>query len=1034
MNTFFISPLIPLRFYIIIQKEKNNPILKWNNNEIQLLSNINILFDYSNELSDENKSTIVGIIQKITTNIPEYNNLDEKLTFVNQNTFKEITNYNYVYYYLLKERNYEQIINPYSVDSFNICVGLSDTGPLVELDTSKFKNLEKDINKLIDSKKDNIKHITYDIMSKSHIDTKINTITKILSNKSVLYNTLNGENFIPISESFEINDEDSVLNNLINNFIDSTKSDYFVIKPAEGTLSDGVGILNKKELNLNLVKTWTNNPDNNKYAITGQYSSWILSEFIQSFLWKLKGQNITSRIFSKLAEKEPKLKFNFDDKIGRINKFRFWSLYTIIDGEFTSYLYKNGYCEIALEELTNYSKTQLDPADIETFYQNLLNVEEDPDKLEEIVKGPQGPQGPQGSENEKIEASFIGTYLDYARVVNETNYPLGKDAWNNFLMPQMYSLVNSLASKMKRFMNCLNKYTLKGSKGCYSFFALDIIIDKDSKPWLLETNSRPFVGFGNYFNKYDPNNEHVLNVNKVFNSVLGLTTDIVNTSGNKNVEYSDFLVTHVDKIVNRNNIYVPLSLGITSTATSKVYNEIYNILDNNNYTSFPYPSQMGNKLNKSVGFRGMSPISKFLISKISELGDDKFVHLMQNLFPYDAKMKVLNRINTLAFYLGDKAEMTKILKSNVKNWDSIIPYSETIDISELSDQDILDKIQKSPLNNSEIIAKPAYGQQGKGIIISGSPQTIISQIRNNEDSEKDFVLSKYLDDPYLIKLNKTGVSGVIYNDSIGRKSHLRAYVLIHRVKNELKVYLYKESLVFCAAKEYNSCNETNESNNNSKEFCNLTNLYFGSKYYKEVLNKNPGDAYKDLSGLARDLIPQEHYKKLMDRIKYIIITTILAVKDNLLCINSNNNCYQYIAFDLHLENQKEGNVKSDNIRNAVPVPWLLEVNATPGLKSPDYQWQEIGGLQNFLESILNITIGTKISKSGNQLFEYLPFNKKVSTDQIDKETINKVDKYSCMSNYYKDLKDILKLLNYPGRSYLTTKKEMCNAIINISVT
>ena len=478
MNTFFISPLIPLRFYIIIQKEKKNPIFKWNNDEMQLLNNINILFDYSNELSDKNKKTIVSIIEKITKNLPEYNNLEEKLTFVNQNTFKEITNYNYVYYYLLKERNYEQIINPYSIDSINICVGLSDTGPLVELDTSKFKSLTTDadkfsyINKLIESKKDNIKHLTYDIMSKSRVDTKINTITKILSNKSVLYHTLKGENFIPISDSFEITDDDSVLNNLINNFISATQSNYFVIKPAEGTLSDGVGILNKNELNLNFIKNWTSNKDNNKYAVTGQYSSWILSEFIQSFLWKLQGPNITSNVFSKLSQKEIKLNCDFSDKIGRINKFRFWALYTIIDGEFTSYLYKNGYCEIALEELTTYSKTQLDPADIETYYQNLLDVDEDPDKLEEIVKN-----GPQNLEDEKIEASFIGTYLDYARVVNESNYPLGQDSWNNSLMPQMYSLVNTLAIKMKRFMNCLNKYRLKGSKGCYSFFALDIIID-----------------------------------------------------------------------------------------------------------------------------------------------------------------------------------------------------------------------------------------------------------------------------------------------------------------------------------------------------------------------------------------------------------------------------------------------------------------------------------------------------------------------------------------------------------------------------
>ena len=175
----------------------------------------------------------------------------------------------------------------------------------------------------------------------------------------------------------------------------------------------------------------------------------------------------------------------------------------------------------------------------------------------------------------------------------------------------------------------------------------------------------------------------------------------------------------------------------------------------------------------------------------------------------------------------------------------------------------------------------------------------------------------------------------------------------------------------------------------------------------------------------------------MKKVKKIISKTIYAVKDDLNCLNEPNSCFQYIAFDLHLENEKTGNPSGNrlgnavNAVNAVPVPWLLEVNATPGLKSPDYQWQEMGGLQNFLESILNITIGTKMSKSNNQLFEYLPFNKKVSTDKIDKETLKKVDKYSCMSNYYHDLKKVLQLLNYPGRSYLTTKKDMCNAIKNL---
>ena len=41
MNTFFISPLIPLGFYIIIQKEKNNPVFNWNKDEIDILNIVN---------------------------------------------------------------------------------------------------------------------------------------------------------------------------------------------------------------------------------------------------------------------------------------------------------------------------------------------------------------------------------------------------------------------------------------------------------------------------------------------------------------------------------------------------------------------------------------------------------------------------------------------------------------------------------------------------------------------------------------------------------------------------------------------------------------------------------------------------------------------------------------------------------------------------------------------------------------------------------------------------------------------------------
>ena len=218
MNTFFVSPLIPLKFYILIQKEYKN--IKLTSTEKIFLNNLNKLFDYSSVLSNNDKNIIRNIIDKIIDSKSEYKNLKDKLTYVNQNTFSEITNYNYIYYDLLKSRNYDNVVNPFKIDYINMCVGLSDTGPLVDLNTSNFSNLNDSnkitfIQNLIDSKNKNVKTITHKIMAKSLVGSKINTITKILSNKNILYNYLKNEDFIPQSETFRITDEDNVIENII---------------------------------------------------------------------------------------------------------------------------------------------------------------------------------------------------------------------------------------------------------------------------------------------------------------------------------------------------------------------------------------------------------------------------------------------------------------------------------------------------------------------------------------------------------------------------------------------------------------------------------------------------------------------------------------------------------------------------------------------------------------------------------------------------------------------------------------------------
>ena len=79
-----------------------------------------------------------------------------------------------------------------------------------------------------------------------------------------------------------------------------------------------------------------------------------------------------------------------------------------------------------------------------------------------------------------------------------------------------------------------------------------------------------------------------------------------------------------------------------------------------------------------------------------------------------------------------------------------------------------------------------------------------------------------------------------------------------------------------------------------------------------------------------------------------------------------------------------------------------------------------------------------MSKTGKQLFEYLPFTKKILYNKIDeipfkkdfKKQIQKVSSL-CQDNYYTNLKKVLQLLNYPGRSYITTKESMCKAIKSV---
>lgn len=1010
MNTFFVSPVIPFYYYILIQQEKNNSSIRWTTQEQQVLNNINMLFDYTLVIDYSTRQIIRDILSKIQRAKPNYRFNVDDLIFATNKTYKFHTNYNYIYYKLFRKRNYHQIINPFDIKRLDATIGIADTGP-TKISLSIFDTLQTDIEKreYIQNKitLDSSSEIKRNILSRSTVNGSINIISKILSNKYLLSNMLKDQAFIPIQVAFNRTSDDYTLNNAITQLKRKISSDKFVIKPVEGTLADGVGIFPLSSLTVNFIKSWISNLSNNKYAIDNSYYEWILSEYIESFAWKLKGQNQASINLPNIVATVPRFRFNFKDTTGRRSIFRFYILFNIINNEFTSYLYKDAWAMINDKQLgidDNLSTKEDESFNMELYF-DLLSIKYNLPSIQRIVQN-----SAQNTQERLIEAAYIGGFYEFSRLVNETNYPFGPQAWKEKIMPQMYHIVNAIANQLKKYMSCMNKYTISGNKGCFTFFAVDAIINPDQKVYVLEANTQPYIGFDNEWKRFPNIFKHVLNIETVLNDILTLTVDDINggyTRSRNRLE--NFLVTQIDTFKTHRRTYVPLTSGLSnpSTSTSMVYQELYNILNTNNFKSFPYPKYINkNVLANSPGFRGTSKMVKYLMNNLDNIKLKEYLNIIKQLYPYDAKMKLLNRISTLGFYLGNKTVLTKLLQKNVPNWASIIPYTITIDTRRETQQSIMSKLNDSQFENKILIAKPATGQQGKGIVISENKNYLMQKMWNSTESE--YTISIYLNNPYLVKLNKVGVSGIRFDDTYGRKCHLRTYVLVYKTDNKLRIYLYKKSLIFCAAKEYNSCTA-------NTEFCNLTNLYYGSLYYKDVLNVDPNDAYKDLSVLTSDIVQGNQYYNLMEKLRYIIKTVILATKDKLVCLNEQNNCYQYIAYDFHLENE-----------NGVPVPWLLEVNATPGLKAPDYQWKEFGGVKNFLESILNITIGTKISGNNKQLFEYIPHLKKKYLSNLPFDANN-----SCMNYSYKELKTALSELQISGRSKLTTKQQMCDKLSSV---
>ena len=154
-----------------------------------------------------------------------------------------------------------------------------------------------------------------------------------------------------------------------------------------------------------------------------------------------------------------------------------------------------------------------------------------------------------------------------------------------------------------------------------------------------------------------------------------------------------------------------------------------------------------------------------------------------------------------------------------------------------------------------------------------------------------------------------------------------------------------------------------------------------SNWFKSDGSVNEQFGYKVLSYNAEHIYDKIHgvnaYRKVINpKIEKMVKQVILAVKDDIECVNESNKCYHYLAFDIMLDENHH--------------PWLLEVNVNPGLQAPKSKIVP-GGIGRFMNNIFNYTLNDGASLV---TMEFKPKEHKTLTkDKSFWELIESIDDY-----------------------------------------
>lgn len=686
--------------------------------------------------------------------------------------------------------------------------------------------------------------------------------------------------------------------------------------------------------------------------------------------------------------------YKFNDSTGRINKARIWFVVDLSDQKYNIYVYRKLLFELCSLEFEGDDK-----------YSNKMKVWTDSNEKMYGEEGIMQLDNVNASRCSELDLCYTVdwedgkyNYLGKEKSITGVNWEAVKKNFKSFF--------ETFRNATKDQIQCLSAATSLTDEnfnnfGCFQYFGMDFIIDSSSNIWLLEMNTRPWSGYGNWWsNNFDPKNHHIPHKWVFIETLLRKVIDPKFKSKPIKLPYGE-IIGETEWWINAGlepETLLPLDrpVAIMSQLIPQkgevnwiMNRQIKRVLLARGWGTFPYSHLVKNP---NLIMQGMTPLLNHLTS-VKKLSESEFQKHINKVYPDLVRARVVNRIFPLVVYLGNKSLLLDVMRdayptdksvfhknmggNEYLTWDQILPYSFSIDKKEKNWEETI--INESNKRNIKWIVKPALGKQGEGlkIVESGDrAKQMIDWIRTAKISGDGtvWVISHYIE-PKLI------------ND---RKSHIRVFVLVHKDnKNKCSVYLMDPHLIFYAGLPYekDTANEfiskyfknKNIRYEDVKKFASLTNLAKGAEMFNDFVvdyekipkkgdineiekkmkkrttwykgagsnEHNPEMGYSLLSDRADRSYGSNYNSEIGEQVKQIVRQTIYAIKDNINCVNENSDnfggCYQYVAFDLMMDDRKP-----------VPQLWVLEVNVNPGLKAPKNHLD--GGISQLMNNIFDYVL------------------------------------------------------------------------------